>query len=410
MKLYNELVWRNCIAQLSDDELAKILDNEKITFYLGVDPTANSMHVGHLFGLINCRRLQLAGHKPIILIGGATGMIGDPSGKSAERNLLTAEDIEKNVQGLKMQIEKLIDAKIVNNYEWTIKYDIITFLRDIGKYFNINTMLAKDSVKSRLDNGISYTEFTYQIVQSLDFLHLYKEENCVLQVGGTEQWGNISAGLELIRKNVGTEAKAYGLTWPLITKNDGTKFGKTAGGTIWLDQEKTSVYEFYQFWLNVSDSDALIYIKQFTFLSKGEIWEIEEKMKENPHLRNAQKVLGKEITYLVHGREGYSDAVRITDALFSGEITKLKGSEIEVIFDGVSSINVDEISLIDSLVETKLARSKREAREFITGNAVSINGEKCVDLDLFLTKEKAIENKFIVLKRGKKKYSIVKFN
>ncbi len=356
MKLYEELEWRNSIAQVSDPEIKEVLNNQKITFYLGIDPTADSMHVGHLFGLINCRRLQLAGHNPIILVGGATGMIGDPSGKSDERNLLNASQIDENVKGLSKQILKLIDAKMVNNYDWTKKFDVITFLRDIGKYFNINTMLAKESVKSRLDKGISYTEFTYQVMQALDFAHLYKSDNCTVQVGGTEQWGNITAGLELIRKQIGHEAKAYGLNWPLITKSDGTKFGKTAGGAVWLDPKRTSPYEFYQFWINTPDNDVVTYLKRFTFLTKEEIEQLEQDVNDNPHLRNAQKALGKEVTTLVHSEQAYNDAVRISSALFSGDVKQLSADEIEVGFKDVPNIDITEdINIIDALIEAKLA-------------------------------------------------------
>lgn len=410
MKIYDELMWRGCIAQMTDPELENVLNNESVTFYLGIDPTADSMHVGHLFGLINCRRLQDAGHKPIILVGGATGMIGDPSGKSAERNLLDAAAINKNVEGLSNQIKKIITAKMVNNYDWTKEYDVITFLRDIGKHFNINNMLAKESVKSRLDAGISFTEFTYQVMQGLDYLHLFRDENCTLQVGGTEQWGNIIAGMDLIRKQEGHEAKVYGFNWPLITKSDGSKFGKTAGGAVWLDPERTTPYEFYQFWLNQSDADAITYLRQFTFLTREEIESIEKEMEEAPHLRSAQKALGKEMTVLVHSEEAYNDAIRISQALFSGNIKELKASEIAVGFKDVPTVVVDEISLIDALVETGLASSKSDARRNIQGNAVSLNGDKVNDIEYNISEKDFIENTFAVLRRGKKKYAIVKRN
>jgi len=408
MKLFEELKWRDSIAQVTDDELERVLNNDKVTFYLGIDPTADSMHVGHLFGLINCRRLQLAGHNPIIVVGGATGMIGDPSGKSDERNLLTADEIDANVKALSMQIEKLIDAKIVNNYDWTKEYDVITFLRDIGKSFNINNMLAKESVKTRLESGISYTEFTYQVLQGLDYLHLFKKYNCTLQVGGTEQWGNIIAGMDLIRKQVGHEAKVYGLNWPLITKNDGTKFGKTAGGAVWLDSEKTTPYEFYQFWINTSDADVITYLKRFTFLTKDEILAIEKEVAESPHLRLAQKTLAKELTTLVHSEEAYNDAVRVSEALFAGDIKRLSAKEIEVGFKDVPNIVEEKINIIDALIKTSLAQSKREARQFISSGAVSVNGDKIEDFETVLSSVTAIEGKFTVIRRGKKKYAIVK--
>ncbi len=408
MKLYEEMMWRNCIAQMTDPELENVLNNESVTFYLGIDPTADSMHVGHLFGLINCRRLQDAGHKPIILVGGATGMIGDPSGRSSERNLLDEVAINKNVAALEKQVKKIINAKMVNNYTWTKEYDVITFLRDIGKYFNINNMLAKESVKSRLEGGISFTEFTYQVMQGLDYWHLFKDENCTLQVGGTEQWGNIIAGMDLIRKQEGHEAKVYGFNWPLITKSDGTKFGKTAGGAVWLDPDRTTPYEFYQFWLNQTDADALIYLKQFTFLNRGEIEAVEKEMEEAPHLRSAQKALGKAMTTLVHSDEAYEDAIRISDALFKGNIKELKAKEIEVGFKDVPSIVAEEISLLDALVETGLASSKSDARRQVQGNAVSVNGDKIQDIAYELKDTDFIEDKFVVLRKGKKKYSIVK--
>ncbi len=408
MKLYDELMWRGCIAQTTDPELENVLNDESVTFYLGIDPTADSMHVGHLFGLINCRRLQDAGHHPIILVGGATGMIGDPSGRSSERNLLDEAAINKNVAGLQGQIEKIIDAKMVNNYDWTKEYDVITFLRDIGKFFNINNMLAKESVKSRLEGGISFTEFTYQVMQGLDYWHLFKDENCTLQVGGTEQWGNIIAGMDLIRKQEGHEAKVYGLNWPLITKSDGTKFGKTAGGAVWLDPERTTPYEFYQFWLNQADADAVKYLKQFTFLTRDEIEAIEKEMEEAPHLRSAQKALGKALTEMVHSVEAYEDAIRISNALFKGNIKELKAKEIEVGFKDVPSVVAEEISLLDALVETGLASSKSDARRQVQGNAVSVNGDKIQDIAYELTSKDFIEDKFVVLRKGKKKYAIVK--
>lgn len=408
MSLFKDLEWRGCIAQMTDPELEQKLDNDSMTFYLGIDPTADSMHVGHLFGLINCRRLQDAGHRPIILVGGATGMIGDPSGKSAERNLLDAAAIEHNVASLNAQIEKIIDAKMVNNMTWTKQYDVISFLRDIGKHFNINQMLSKESVKSRLDSGISFTEFTYQVMQGLDYYHLYKDENCSLQVGGTEQWGNITAGMDLIRKMIGSDAKAYGLNWPLITKSDGTKFGKTESGAIWLDPERTSPYEFYQFWLNTADSDAIEYLKQFTFLSREEIEKIENLMETEAHLRHAQKALGRELTVLIHSEEAYEDALRVSQALFAGDIKALKAKEIAIGFKDVPTIEANDVLLIDALVETKLASSKREARQFIQQGAVSVNGDKQQSLEFMLLKSDAIEESYTVLRRGKKKYAMVK--
>jgi len=409
MKLYEELEWRESVAQISDEKLKDVLNSGNSKFYLGIDPTGDGLHVGHLFGLINCKRLQMAGHTPILLVGGATGMIGDPSGKSAERNLLTKDDIDHNVRCIKAEIEKFVDAKIVNNYDWTVQYDVITFLRDVGKYFNINNMLAKESVKSRLENGISFTEFTYQVLQGLDYLKLYQAEGVTLQVGGTEQWGNIIAGMDLIRKVEGHEVETFGFNWPLITKRDGTKFGKTESGAVWLSPEKTSPYEFYQFWFNTQDADVMKYLKQFTFLSVEQINEIEESFKAEPHRRVAQKSLAEELTKMVHGDEGFEQALNITQALFSGNIQGLNAKEIEIGFGDVlaGEINEDMI-LVDALITAGLAKSKRESREFINGNAVSVNGDKVTDLEHLISKGNAIEGKFTVLRRGKKKYAMLR--
>lgn len=410
MRLIDELKWRGLIFDVTDEEVGNVLENEKVTFYVGVDPTADSIHVGHLISYLVSKRLQDRGHHPILVIGGGTGLIGDPSGRNSERQLLTLETSLSNAEAITKQVIKILPtAKIVNNYDWISKYDIITFLRDIGKHFNINNMINKDSVKSRLENGISFTEFSYQIIQSLDFMHLYKDYDCKMQIGGQDQWGNITAGLELIRKTLGHESKGYGLTWPLLTKADGTKFGKSTGGAVWLDVNRTSVYEFYQYWINTPDSDAVSHLKKFTFMSVEETKDIIKQFEAAPHHRLAQNKIAEELTVLVHGKEAYDSAVRISKALFSGDIKSLSKEEIAEGFKDVPSVTVTEdLNLVDALIASNLASSKREAREFTKNNAVSVNGEKVNDVDFMVSKELAIDNEFTVLKRGKKKYALIK--
>ena len=410
MNLIQELKWRDLLFDVTDPEIGEALENEKFTFYVGADPTADSLHVGHLISYLVSKRFQDRGHHPILVIGGGTGLIGDPSGRSSERQLLTLEKSLENGRAISKQVKRILPtAKVVNNYDWISQFDIITFLRDIGKHFNVNYMINKESVKSRLENGISFTEFSYQIIQSLDFMHLYKEENCKMQIGGQDQWGNITAGLELIRKTLGHDKKGYGLTWPLLTKADGTKFGKTASGAIWLDPKRTSVYEFYQYWINTPDKDAVSYLKKFTFMTVEETKKVIEEFEKAPHERLAQRLIAKELTVLVHSEEEYESAVRISKALFSGDIKSLSLSEIKDGFKDVPTFEIEEdTNLVDLLILAKLASSKREAREFIKNNAVSVNGEKVNDLDFMVKKEDAIENSFTVLKRGKKKYSLVK--
>jgi len=419
MKLLDDLKFRGLINQITDEEgLQNTLNKESVKLYCGFDPTADSLHIGHLVGILCLRRFQLAGHQPIALVGGATGLIGDPSGKKAERTLNTKEVVEHYSQRIKDQLSRFLDfdasenpAHIANNYDWIGKLDLITFLRDIGKSFGLNYMLAKDSVASRLDAGISFTEFSYMILQSYDFLKLYETKDCKLQIGGSDQWGNITAGLELIRKTV-DDAKAFGLTIPLVTKSDGTKFGKTEGGTIWLDKEKTSPYEFYQFWINTDDRDVVKYLKYFTFLSKEEIENLEEQMKEAPEQRLAQKTLAEEVTKLVHGEEALQQAVRISESLFSGSIGELSAEEIKQGFKDVPSFQVEdneEVGLIDLLVMSKISPSKRQAREDISNGAIYINGERTQDLTRTVTKEDRIEGQFTVIRRGKKKYYLIKY-
>ena len=407
MNLFEELQWRGLIHNVTDESVIDKINNESLTFYLGTDPTGDSLHVGHLLVFIFAKRLEEHGHKPIFLIGGATGSIGDPK-PNAERKLLTREQIDYNASCLHKQVETLFKCKLVNNYDWTYNIDILTFLRKYGKFLNVNYMINKDTVKSRLDSGISYTEFSYQILQALDFEHLFATENCVMQVGGQDQWGNITSGLELIRKIHGAEASAYGVTVPLFTKSDGTKFGKTEGGAIWIDPKKTSPYAFYQFWINTPDNDVIRELKQFTFLSKEEIEALEESFNKEPHLRAAQKALAKEMTTMIHGKEAYEQAVKMSEALFSGKIADLTKEEIEILFEGLPRVEMAEDTLlIDALVALKAAQSKREARDFINGGGVLVNGVQQKSLEFVISKENAIGNTYTVIRRGKKNYYLI---
>lgn len=417
-ELLNELQFRDLINQITDEEgLSKLLVEDKIKLYAGFDPTADSLHIGHLLPILTLKRFQLHGHHPIALVGGATGLIGDPSGKKDERTLNTADIVQDWSDRIKGQLSKFLNfesevnpAIIENNYNWIGNIDVITFLRDVGKNFGINYMLAKDSVKARIESGISFTEFSYMILQSFDFLKLYQNNNCKLQIGGSDQWGNITSGLELIRKSE-ENSKAYGLTIPLVTKADGTKFGKTEGGAIWLDAEKTSPYEFYQFWINTDDRDVMKYLKYFTFLSKQEIQQFEEEIKNAPEKRLAQKALAEEVTKLVHGEESLRQAINISAALFSGDIKKLTGNEILEGFKDVPSTKITDssIGLVNLLIEAKISPSKRQAREDITNGAIYINGERNQDLEKVISDEDKIDGKFIVIRRGKKKYFLIRF-
>lgn len=418
--LIEDLQWRGLLYQQTDAEgMEKLLNEEKVSLYVGVDPTADSMHIGHIVPLLTLRRFQQAGHRPILLVGGATGMIGDPSGRSTERNLLTEEQIGKNVAGLKAQMERIFDfsksengAKLVNNYDWIGKLSVIDFLRDYGKLVNVNYLLAKDTIASRLETGISFTEFSYTLIQGIDFNYLYDHYDVRIQVGGSDQWGNITTGLEVIRKTHEEETKAFGITIPLVTKADGTKFGKTAGGAVWLDPEKTSPYEFYQFWVNAADADVVKYLKIFTFLSREEIEALEVSVKEEPHLRKAQKTLAAEMTKLIHGEEGLDQAERITAALFSGDLKSLSVDEMKVAFAGVPSVELskEDKNIVDLLVEAGISSSKRQAREDVTNGAILVNGEKITDLDYVVDSKDRLEDAFAIIRRGKKKYHMVKFN
>ncbi|SUB78024.1 Tyrosine--tRNA ligase [Porphyromonas macacae] len=422
-----ELRWRGMIHNIMPGT-EELLKKEMTSAYVGIDPTADSLHIGHLVGVMMLRHLQQAGHRPIALIGGATGMIGDPSMKSAERNLLSEETLRHNQECIKKQLSKFLDfdskaenaAVLVNNYDWMKDYGFLNFIRDIGKHITVNYMMAKDSVKKRLSAdsraGMSFTEFSYQLLQGYDFLYLNRHFNCKLQMGGSDQWGNITTGSELIRRIDGKEA--FALTCPLITKADGGKFGKTESGNIWLDPERTSPYAFYQFWINVSDEDAAKYIKIFTSLSKEEIEKLEAEQAENPHLRPLQKRLAQEITILVHGETEYNAAVEASQILFgqgtADTLRKMKPSTILDVFNGVPQFNIpkealsDNIKVIDFLTETApVFKSKGELRKLIQSGGISINKEKVDSQDFPINKENIIADKYIVVQRGKKNYFLI---
>ncbi len=406
MGIYEELEWRGLIKDVSDPSIREKLNAGGMTFYIGTDPTGDSLHIGHFSSFLISKRLKDAGHHPILLVGGGTGLIGDPK-PDAERPMITYEQVDHNFKCLKAQAEKIFGFEVVNNRDWLGDINIIDFLRDYGKYFNVNLMLQKDIVRRRLDSGITFTEFTYMILQALDFWHLNKEKNVTLQVAGQDQWGNITAGIDLIRRKEGKEV--YGFTMPLLTKSDGSKFGKTNGKAIWLDINKTSAYEMYQFFINSEDSKVIDYLKFLTFLSKEEIEELERKNQEAPHLREAHKALAREVITFLHGKKAYEQAVKISEALFLGNIKELTADEIEMGFKELPTILGHDTTLVDALIEAKLASSKREAREFIRNGAVLVNGEKVTDEATALTKNDAIEGRFIVLRRGKKLYALMKF-
>ncbi|MFT9274636.1 MAG: tyrosine--tRNA ligase [Liquorilactobacillus nagelii] len=410
MDIIKELKWRGAINQMSDEEgLRRALSDKSVGLYCGVDPTGDSLHIGHLIPFMMLKRFQMAGHRAHILIGGGTGSIGDPSGKKAERVLQTMEQVHHNERCQTEQMQKLFgkdNITVVNNYDWLSKLDLLGFLRDYGKLFNINTMLNKEVISSRLEVGISFTEFTYQILQSLDFYHLYKHNDVQLQIGGADQWGNITAGIDMIHKLEGNKAQVFALTVPLMLKADGTKFGKTAGGTVWLDAKKTTPYEFYQFWLNQDDRDVIKYLKFFTFLDQTEIAELAEKVKTQPEKREAQRRLAEEVTEFVHGKEAVKQAERISKALFSGDVKQLTAVEIEQGFKKMPTVVVTAAkkNIVDWLVETEIEKSKRQAREDITNGAIYINGERTQDLEFEIDPTASFDGKFVIVRRGKKKY------
>ena len=408
MGIYEELQWRGLIKDVSDPSLKEKLNAGGLTFYIGTDPTGDSLHIGHFSSFLICKRLKDAGHNPIMLVGGATGLIGDPKPDS-ERPMITKEEVDHNFNCLKNQLIKLFDCEVVNNYDWCKDINFIDFLRDFGKFFNVNYMLSKDIVARRLDAGITYTEFSYMIMQALDFWYLFKNKGVTLQVAGQDQWGNMTSGIELIRKKEAKEA--YAFTMPLLTKSDGSKFGKTNGKAIWLDINKTSAYEMYQFFINSEDSKVIDYLKFLTFLSQEEIAELEEKNNTQPHLREAHKALAKEVITFIHSEEDYNQALKISSALFSGDIKSLTAKEIAMGFNDLPCVEVVEgTALVDLLISAGVASSKREAREFLRNGAVSMNGDKVTDEAFVVNKENAIEGQFIVLRRGKKKYALAKFN
>lgn len=408
MGIYEELQWRGLIKDVSDPSLKDKLNAGGMTFYIGTDPTGDSLHIGHFSSFLICKRLKDAGHHPIMLVGGATGLIGDPKPDS-ERPMITRETVEHNFNCLKSQLIKLFGCEVVNNYDWCKDINFIDFLRDFGKYFNVNYMLSKDIVSRRLDAGITYTEFSYMIMQALDFWWLFKNKNVTLQVAGQDQWGNMTSGIELIRKKEAKEA--YAFTMPLLTKSDGSKFGKTNGKAIWLDINKTSAYEMYQFFINSEDSKVIDYLKFLTFLSKEEIEELEEKNKTQPHLREAHKALAKAVITFIHSEEDYQQALKISNALFSGDIKSLTAKEIEMGFNDLPCVEaIEQMPLVDLLISAEVASSKREAREFLRNGAITINGEKVTDESYLVSSSDAIEGKFIVMRRGKKKYALAKFN
>lgn len=409
MKLFDELKWRGLIDNITSEEVIDKINEGGLTFYIGVDPTADSLHIGHYSSVIAMtKRLLDNGHHPIIIAGGGTGLIGDPK-PNVERPMISKEAVLKNIEGIQKQLNKILgtNIKIINNAEWLLSMDAIDYLRDYGKHFNINYMLSKDTVKRRLDLGITYTEFSYMILQSIDFLKLYENYGVTMQIGGQDQWGNITSGLELIRKIHGIDVKCYGLTMPLITKSDGTKFGKSESGkSVWLDKNKTSPYEMYQFFINTEDSKVIEYLKKLTFLSVEEIKELETSVKEQPEERLAQKKLAESIITFVHGKEDYNDAVKITEALFNNEIKKLNAKQIKEAFKGfdVKKAETNE-PLVELLIKLGASQSKREAREFIINGAITINGEKYTDVNTFINDDMFIEN-YLVIKRGKKNYYI----
>ncbi|HHI7770431.1 TPA: tyrosine--tRNA ligase, partial [Staphylococcus aureus] len=369
--LIEDLKWRGLIYQQTDEQgIEDLLNKEQVTLYCGADPTADSLHIGHLLPFLTLRRFQEHGHRPIVLIGGGTGMIGDPSGKSEERVLQTEEQVDKNIEGISKQMHNIFEfgtdhgAVLVNNRDWLGQISLISFLRDYGKHVGVNYMLGKDSIQSRLEHGISYTEFTYTILQAIDFGHLNRELNCKIQVGGSDQWGNITSGIELMRRMYG-QTDAYGLTIPLVTKSDGKKFGKSESGAVWLDAEKTSPYEFYQFWINQSDEDVIKFLKYFTFLGKEEIDRLEQSKNEAPHLREAQKTLAEEVTKFIHGEDALNDAIRISQALFSGDLKSLSAKELKDGFKDVPQVTLsnDTTNIVEVLIETGISPSKRQARE-----------------------------------------------
>ena len=419
MNIFEELKERGLVFQTTDEEaLVKALTEGQVSYYTGYDPTADSLHLGHLVAILTSRRLQMAGHKPYALVGGATGLIGDPSFKDAERSLQTKETVDGWVVKIQNQLSRFLDfengdnkAVMVNNYDWFGNISFIDFLRDVGKYFTVNAMMSKESVKKRIETGISYTEFAYQIMQGYDFYELNDKYNVTLQIGGSDQWGNMTAGTELIRRKA--DKTGHVITVPLITDATGKKFGKSEGNAVWLDADKTSPYEMYQFWLNVMDDDAVRFLKIFTFLSLDEIAEIEKEFNAARHERLAQKVLAREVVTLVHGEEAYKEAIKITEQLFAGNIKSLSAEELKQGLNNVPNYAVsddDNRNIVEMLVAAKISPSKRQAREDVQNGAIYINGERIQDLNYALSDDDKIDNELTVIRRGKKKYFVLDFS
>ena len=413
--LLEELKYRDLVYQQTDEEgIKKLLETESVSIYCGTDPTGDSLHVGHLLPFLTLKRFAKYGHKPVVLVGGGTGIIGDPSGRSEERQLQSLGTIAENAKKLENQLRNIFrgdeNIEFVNNGDWLGKMSMIEFLRDYGKLINVNYMLAKDSVSSRLENGLSFTEFSYTLLQGIDYAYLNEHHGVKMQLGGSDQWGNITTGLEIMRKLRG-DVEAYGFTIPLMLKSDGTKFGKSTGGAVWLDPEKTTPYEFYQFWFNTADNDTISAIKKFTFLEKEEIEKLEESLAKEPHLRLAQKALAEELVKIVHGEAALESALNITKALFSGNIKELTLDELKVAVKGMPKAQLpkEDINIVDFLVESGVVTSKRQAREDVNNGAISINGDKVTDLAFTVDSSSRLEDSFTVVRRGKKNYKLVEY-
>lgn len=412
MNFIEELKWRDLVKDVTNIEALKARLQTPTTLYCGFDPTAESLHIGHLQQLILLKRYQRQGHQPLALIGGGTGMIGDPR-PTTERQLLNDAQLERNVLGLAKQIEHILTSdnnpvQIVNNFEWLKDLTVLDFLRDYGKFFSVGNMIAKDTVAKRLDSGISFTEFSYTILQAIDFNYLYQRYNVELQIGGSDQWGNLVSGTDLIRRIHGSEVSVFGVTSPLITKADGTKFGKSEGANVWLDPELTSPYDFYQFFINTSDTDVMNFMKRLSMKTPDEIKAIEVEFEKAPHQRLAQKELAKELTELVHGKQGLETALRLTEAFFSGDIQALSLAQLQMLFKDAEGYDLNgNMNLVDLLVEAKVAPSKREARQLISNNGVRLNGVVVSDLEYEVSKDNAIEQKITIIRRGKKSYHVI---
>ncbi len=413
MELFQQLAWRGLVKDVTDEPALIERLKKPIVLYCGFDPTADSLHIGHLQQLLLLKRYVLEGHKVIALIGGATGMIGDPR-PTSERALTSLETIEKNVIGIKKQIEHVLghsdSVLVVNNYDWLSKLNVLAFLRDFGKHFNVNTMINKDIVASRLETGISYTEFSYTLLQAADWLHLYQTYQCEMQIGGSDQWGNLTSGTELIRKMSDTPVKVFGVTSPLITKSDGSKFGKSEGKNIWLDPLKTNAYQFYQYWINVSDDDVIDFMKRLSFKSVSEIQLFESKVASQPHLREAQIALAKELTELVFDRDSMEMAIRISDVLFKMDFESLSHTEFEIAFEDAPTFYMEgSMNIIEAMTMTELVKSNRQARELITHGSVSVNNVKVETFDFDIKKDDAYFNQYAIIKKGKKSFVVLKF-